>query len=276
MERTIKRLLVLAGILMSGAAALAPLTSYAAVTNTLPDYARTPYNCKDDAPSEEQYVVYEGDEGTGAGREVWGITDANNGCPSTSGQMEVNVNIFDLLIVDVVTTPKSIPVATNSYGQGITAVTVSVRTPQAYTLSLSAANPYLMETINGVSGIQPRSGDLKDFVAKGVNGWGMRLHKGDVEIKTDENGNKTVGTTNVVTDEPAADDEETEDDTAGYMGLTYAPTVFFKSEVPDDPSASINGYEHTTGFDVGVAINSHVPMGTYATEVTITAALATE
>lgn len=238
MERKIKHLLVLVGILMSSAAALIPLTSYAAKT--------APFVCTGNSTS----VLPNGGgtgtaEGNGYGDEI-GVTDFANHCPTITASAQVDVNVYDALVLSVETNPDAIEVYPNDYNTGSMAVLVYVRTNKNYTLSMSANQPYLFENQKEEIAIPPRAGDLQNFVEDDLAGWGIRVHRDD-------------------------------DSTDGYEAISYLPKVFYTSddELKED-SDNQSDFERTTTFDVGVAVSSRIPAGTYSTEVKVTAAVTTD
>lgn len=64
------------------------------------------------------------------------------------------------------------------------------------------------------------------------------------------------------------------DQTEGYTAVQTTPQVFFDSTVSDNGTNTNVADESTWhAFEIGVAINSKIPQGTYITDVTVTAAV---
>lgn len=141
MEKTIKKLLLVAGVVVGGLVALTPLTSYAV---TVPDAY---FDCF-------QY----GD-----------AADAEVRCPdpiSKQGNAVVNLNIETLIEMDVVS-GDPIDAQSNMIASG--EISATVRSSREYTISLSADQPSLTHDTN-TSYTIPAANDLQ----AGTNGWGVK------------------------------------------------------------------------------------------------------
>ncbi len=112
---------------------------------------------------------------------------------------------------------------------------VQVRSAMPYTISLSAEEPELKEVETESYFIPARS----EIVA-GKVGWGIRKAS----------------------------------QTEGYTAVATVPQVFFDSTTDDNGTGTDVADASTWhAFEIGVSVTDKVPQGTYATEVTVTAAV---
>lgn len=152
MERKIKKLLVVTGVVVSAAIAILPLTSYA--YNIDPTTYSTPtsgpshgYGCND------ELVDSEGNQ--------------TNPCAKSGGNsMAVNVNVDPSLEIDVVANDTTIELEPNTMRTGT--FTTNVSSAKSYTISLSG-NPTLTNAADESFGIP-----AKDVLEIGKSGWGIK------------------------------------------------------------------------------------------------------
>lgn len=112
---------------------------------------------------------------------------------------------------------------------------VQVRSAMPYTISLSAEEPELKEVTTESYFIPARS----EIVA-GKVGWGIRKAS----------------------------------QTEGYTAVATVPQVFFDSTTDDNGTGTdVADLSTWHAFEIGVSVTDKVPQGTYATEVTVTAAV---
>lgn len=142
MEKTIKKLLIATGVVISGFIALTPLTSYA--TNAPGSY----FGC----------VRY-------------GDTDADKvECPdpaSDRGNTVVNLNVDTILELDVVSKNIQIAAETSRIASG--ELSATVRSSREYNILLSAEQPNLIHNVDNNYAI-PAASNLE----AGTNGWGIK------------------------------------------------------------------------------------------------------
>ena len=112
---------------------------------------------------------------------------------------------------------------------------VQVRSAMPYTISLSAEEPELKEVTTESYFIPARS-----EIAAGKVGWGIRKAS----------------------------------QTDGYTAVATVPQVFFDSTTDDNGTGTdVADLSTWHAFEIGVSVTDKVPQGTYATEVTVTAAV---
>jgi hypothetical protein len=112
---------------------------------------------------------------------------------------------------------------------------VQVRSAMPYTISLSAEEPELKEVTTESYFIPARS-----EIAAGKVGWGIRKAS----------------------------------QTEGYTAVATVPQVFFDSTTDDNGTGTdVADLSTWHAFEIGVSVTDKVPQGTYATEVTVTAAV---
>jgi len=143
MERKIAKLLALTGVAVSAAAALTPLTSYAAID-------QHGYNCD---PSKATTT---------------GVADlTTGGCAgATTGAKKVAVNVESNISIDAVS-GTTINMAPHILGTG--EITATVTSTHPYTISLSSVQPNLVKTDNNALNIPAKSDFTKDD-----NAWGIK------------------------------------------------------------------------------------------------------
>ncbi len=239
MERKIAKLLGVAGILLSGAVALVPLTTYAEVSTettgpggyTLGVGNYTDYEFESGLTEEQiqqqkrilDDQLCENDP-----------TSAYK-CANISGTTRVNVTVENSISLDAAFTGTddgpSIKVAPNMIGEG--KITARVLSVADYTISLSAEQPNLTNATN-TSFVIPALGSGETALTQGQSGWGVKKYG-------------------------------TED----YVGLTTADQVFYEGTATTGTGDGVV----TTPLTVGVSAGQTQPNGLYSTNVTVTAAM---
>ncbi len=145
MERKVKKVLLVAGMVTSAMVAMLPLTSYAAVTG--PGYAGG-HECND--------------------------AQAGNECAKTEGnEMEVLVNVADLIEIDAASGGDVIHVSPEMSRTG--ELTAHVRSAKPYTISLAAKDSPALENIEDNSFVIPAS----ETIEAGKSGWGIKKFNAD-------------------------------------------------------------------------------------------------
>ena len=228
MNKRVKHVLFLVGVLLSGAIALLPLTSYAEETRQL----NPPYNCTGKANNIIESIT----DGSKTGS--LGASDVDNHCPTSDASTTFRLNVKDVIWLDASVSSAPIEVYPDRPGTG--SLNVSVWSNKKYTISLSAQSPSLS---NGSTAIQ--AADITNLNSFDGAGWGIK-----------------------------------KSGASGYSKLTTSPATFYTStdadlnKMGDWVNGSPSAVSPTT-FDVGVVVNMNIPTATYSTEVTVTAATAT-
>lgn len=269
MEKVVGKLLVATGLLISGSVALLPLTSHAmtnvggvfdckGVTNpTGGNATSTASGVKDPAGAKEPQACATATYSSEAGTVKKLDKDGNevldeDGNPvmiegTTDGTTQVNVNVKDVIAMDVTNPAGSDGRTSDTGSDGVKLIAfpdmvshgriyANVRSARPYTISLSAATPYLTN-VEDDSFIIP----ARDNPTTGTSGWG---------VATGFQGSFSA----------------VDFDAQDYKAITSTPTVFYDSDVANDDIT-------TTNFPVAVAVSAKLPQGTYVTEVTVTASV---
>lgn len=154
MERKIAKLLACTGVIMGGAIALLPLTSYA--------IEPTP----GDILKEHGYVCDKANPSTLTNSDGWGVTDlTTKGCASSSGAQRVAVNIESQISLDAAS---GTVIRTSPHNLGTGEISATVTSTHNYTISLSATETSLVKSDDSTLGIPAASGFTKDDDAWGI------------------------------------------------------------------------------------------------------------
>lgn len=199
MEKTVKKLLVATGLIASAAVALLPLTSYAAQTVTGPGYAHG-YACNDSQSGNECARANQ-QEG---GPTVVTVNVAPTLAFDASNAFSLTCNGSDDTCKNLEDGSKAIQAFPGMFRKGT--LTARVRSAKPFTISLSAADPYLKnkdESGELISVIPARN--FVDENDKALSGWGVQ--------KTGE---------------------------TGYTGLSSQSAVFLTSDTPQDDFGDFN------------------------------------
>lgn len=165
--------------------------------------------------------------------EVIDINNSDYAAQQNQGSTNVCVYVDTVLSLDAANGGDKITMYPDMVRTG--QFNVQVRSAMPYTISLSAEEPELKEVETESYFIPARS----EIVA-GKVGWGIRK-AGQTE---------------------------------GYTAVATVPQVFFDSTVNDNGTGTDVADKSTwTSFEIGVSVTDKVPQGTYATEVTVTAAV---
>lgn len=264
MERKLRGLLVILGVLIMGSIASAPLSSHAANNvysgsapvppAVVPNPGSTPP--ADDA-SEDVKAEYQKKKAAYDRYQMGAYTPNDFGCDydkncadrvNDNGSQQVNLIIKDYLTLDAAAfTGTAGGTSIQAYPDMTRKGTLSaaVWSAKNFTISLSAEQPYLTNVEDDGLIIQARS-----TPEAGKSGWGIKKKP-------------TIG--------------DVTDDTS-YTAITSAPQVFYEGPANDNEGELVEGTtnEHapvTYNFEVGVWVNDKTPQGLYTTEVTVTAAI---